>query len=116
MTSSENNLHAHNELCRNFTAYAENHANSLTISQYNKNNELINVYGSANEAGRQLNISFSNIAKCARNERKYAGGFIWKYEGKNSTMESETKYINRNDRKYQERFFIPPLTKANIKS
>jgi len=106
-TQSENMIHSHNELERDFTAYGENHSNSSSVSQYNKNNELIDVYGSVNEAGRQLKISFSNIAKCARGERNTAGGFIWKYENKSPTVDSEIKYIPKIDKKYSEKFFIP---------
>jgi hypothetical protein len=106
-TSSENNTHSHRELERKFTAYGEHHNNSLTISQYNKKNELVDVYGSVNEAGRQLKICFSNIAKCARGERKYSGGYIWKYENKLPTKKSEIIYISKDDKNYSERFFIP---------
>ena len=108
-TSSENNLHAHNELERKFTAYAENHTNSITVSQYTKNNVLIDVYGSVNEAGRQLKISFSNIAKCACNERKTAGGFIWRYDNKEQTIKSIIKHISIKNKNYSDRFFIPPI-------
>lgn len=109
VTPSENNQHAHNELIRNFTAYGENHANSSTISQYGMDNKLINVYGSVNEAGRQLNIQFTNIAKCARGERKTAGGFIWKYENNIPTINSKIKHITKANKKYSERFFIPDI-------
>lgn len=106
-SQSENMIHSHNELECNFTAYGENHANSMSVSQYNKNNELINVYGSVNEAGRQLKIEFTNIAKCARGERKFAGGFIWKYENKSPTIKSKIEFIPKRERNYSDRFFIP---------
>ncbi len=109
VTSSENNLHAHDKLERNFTAYGENHANSITVSQYTKNNKLIDVYGSVNEAGRQLKISFTNIAKCARGERKTAGGFIWRYDNEEPTIKSIIKHIPVEDKNYSKRFFIPEI-------
>lgn len=92
-TNSENVQHSHDNLDRSFTAYGENHGNSKTVSQYSKDGKLINVYGSVNEAGRQLNIQFTNIAKCARGERKTAGTFVWKYENLVPTIESEIKHI-----------------------
>jgi hypothetical protein len=106
-TQSENVEHSHNNLDREYSAYGENHSNSKSISQYDKNGELIDVYGSVNEAGRQLNIPFTNIAKCARGERKSAGGFIWKYENKPTTKFSKTKHIKKDEKDYSERFFIP---------
>jgi sulfur relay (sulfurtransferase) DsrF/TusC family protein len=104
-TSSENIWHSHNVLYRDFSAYGENHKNSMTVSQYDINNNLINIYGSVNEAGRQLNISFSNIAKCARGERKIAGGFIWKYENLKVTINTKISHIEYKD--YVKNFFIP---------
>ena len=68
-THSENIKHSHEVLDREYQAYGENNANSLTVSQYDKKGRLWGVYGSVNEAARQNDISFSNIAKCARGER-----------------------------------------------
>ena len=79
-TNSENVKHSHNELDREYTAYGENHNNSKTVSKYTKDDIYLDTYGSVNEAGRQENISFTNIAKNARGKRKSAGGFIWKYD------------------------------------
>jgi len=111
MTQSENITHSHNELEREFTAYGENHNNSMSISQYTKKGVLINVYGSVNEAGRQLSIDFSNIAKCGRGERKSVGGFIWKYENKNPTIKSVVEHISKDGKNYSDRFFIPDTFK-----
>ena len=106
-TQSENIKHSHHELVRDYSAYGENHGNSKSISQYDKSDNFINTYGSVNEAGRQLKIFFGNIAKCARGERKYAGGFIWKYENKEITAKSEVSHILKTDDDYSKRFFIP---------
>lgn len=108
-SQSENIKHSHNELEREFTAYAENHANSETVSQYNKNGELIDVYGSVNEAARQLGIDYSNIAKGARGERKTVGGFIWKYENLEPTIRPKITHIDKKDKNYSDRFFIPEV-------
>lgn len=108
VTQSENVEHSHNKLNREYSAYGENHLNSKSISQYNKNGELIDVYGSVNEAGRQLKIPFTNIAKCARGERKCAGGFVWKYENKPITKPSKIEHIKKEDKDYTKHFFIPP--------
>lgn len=106
-TGSENVFHSHNELNRDYSAYGENHGNSFNISQYDKSGNYINTYGSVNEAGRQLKIEFTNIAKCARNERKTAGGFIWKYDNKKTTIKSEIAHIK--DKDYTKNFFIPEI-------
>lgn len=111
VTQSENTKHSHKELNRKYTAYGENHSNSKSVSQYDKFGSLINVFGSTNEAGRQLKIPFTNIAKCARGERKSAGGFIWKYENKEITIKSKIKHIPKHTKDYTQRFFIPPTFK-----
>jgi hypothetical protein len=106
--NSENVYHSHNFIGREYTAYGENHSNSKSVSQYNKDGMLIDVYGSINEAGRQLKIQFTNIAKCARGERKIAGGFIWKYENKKPTVNSSVEHIPKEEKDYTKKFFIPP--------
>jgi hypothetical protein len=85
VNNSENVKHSHDKLNRNFSAYGSNHNNSLSVTQYDLNGLELETFGSVNEAGRQLNIDFSNIAKSATGKRKSAGGFIWKYENKNIT-------------------------------
>ena len=108
VTQSKNIEHSHNVIGREYTCYGENHLNSKTISQYNKYGNLIDVYGSVNEAGRQLNIQFTNIAKCARGERKTSGGFIWKYENKDVTVNNIIKHTPKEEKDYTKNFFIPP--------
>ena len=106
-TASENVQHAHDNLERNYTAFGENHANSKTVSQYSKEGELVNVWGGVNEAGRVLGIQFTNIAKCARGERPYAGKFIWKYENMLPTVVCTVPHVDKKYRNYASRFFIP---------
>ena len=40
----------------------------------------IAVYESVSEASVLTGVNKSSIAKCCRNERKSAGGFLWKFE------------------------------------
>lgn len=54
--------------------------NKKTIYQYDINNNLINQYNSATEAGKALNKSGNSIADCAAGRQKTAYGFIWKYK------------------------------------
>jgi len=105
-TNSENVKHSYDFLERNFTAYGENHKNSKIISQYDKENQLLNVFGSVNEAGRQLGINFSNIAKAGRGERNSAGGFIWRYEDLEPTINCEVEHIKLTDEDFINKFEI----------
>jgi len=86
VTGSENIKHSHDNLKRSFTAYGSNHSNSKSVTQYSMDGFELNTYGSTSEAGRQLGIPYTNIAKCARGERTSAGDFIWKYEDKKPTI------------------------------
>lgn len=57
---------------------------SKTVAQYTKDGDLIKVWQSTNEAGRQLGLSHGNISLVALGYRKTCGGFVWKYvENKN---------------------------------
>jgi group I intron endonuclease len=51
-----------------------------SIKQYNLENQLINEYQSAQEAGRCLGKSGNQIADCASGRQKTAYGFTWKYK------------------------------------
>jgi hypothetical protein len=53
--------------------------NKKIIYQYDTNNNLINQYDSAAEAGKVLNKSGNSIADCAAGRQKTAYGFIWRY-------------------------------------
>jgi group I intron endonuclease len=50
------------------------------ILQYDFQNNILNEYQSAQEAGRCLNKSGNSIADCASNRQKTAYGFKWKYK------------------------------------
>lgn len=54
-----------------------NHPRSMKVNQYDLNNNFIKTWDSITEASKSLKIK--NIIKCCKNERKKAGGFIWKY-------------------------------------
>jgi hypothetical protein len=54
--------------------------NKKTIYQYDNNNNLINQYDSATEAGKALNKSGNSIADCAAGRQKTAYGFTWRYK------------------------------------
>lgn len=53
---------------------------SKSVLQLDKQLNLINKFSSISEAERQTGIPNTNIVKCCKEERKTAGGFIWKYE------------------------------------
>jgi group I intron endonuclease len=51
-----------------------------TILQYDLQNNLLNEFQSAQEAGRCIRKSGNQIADCAAGRQKTAYGFIWKYK------------------------------------
>lgn len=66
---------------------------SKLIGQYDKNTlELIKIYPSATEAGRQIgnNGASAHIIKCANGDRKSAYGYIWKYIERKEEKENDT--------------------------
>lgn len=56
-------------------------ARAKRVAQLNHNGEIIRIFNSLNEAGRELNIISQNIGKVCKGLRKEAGGFGWKYVG-----------------------------------
>ena len=52
------------------------------INQYTKYGEFICEWNSLTEIENTLFICLSNIIKCCKGERNFAGGFIWKYKEK----------------------------------
>jgi hypothetical protein len=52
-----------------------------SVEQYDKNNNFIKLFKSISEAHRKTNVALSDIHRCCNNERKTAGGYVWKYGG-----------------------------------
>ena len=46
---------------------------------YLRDNNFISCYESITDASKATNVIKQNIVDCAKNRRKTAGGFIWKY-------------------------------------
>ena len=53
---------------------------SKKIGQYDKEDNLIKIYNSASEAGKDNNIDPSSIIKVCKGKRKTTGGYKWRYE------------------------------------
>lgn len=52
---------------------------SKSVDRFDMDMNYVDSFDSTSDAERELNIDKSSIAKCARGERKSAGGFIWMY-------------------------------------
>lgn len=57
-----------------------------SISQYDKSNNFVKKFKSISEASRELKINLGNIASNCRQERKTAGGFIFKFNQVNKKV------------------------------
>jgi len=57
----------------------------LSVIQHDKNNNIINEFGSILNASNITGVGYMSIRRCCRNERKSAGGFIWKYKNVTNT-------------------------------
>ena len=72
-TASENNQHA-------FYTGLNIPYNKLQIIQISLSGDIINYYNSIRDAERITGVQNQNITKCCKNQRKTAGGFIWRYK------------------------------------
>jgi hypothetical protein len=72
VTNGENTKHAYNNNLKQPTG--------LAVIQYDKNNNMIDEFGSILNASKITGVGHMSIRKCCNNERKSAGGFIWKYK------------------------------------
>lgn len=54
-------------------------ANARSVSQYDKDWNLIKVYRSVSEAARAVNSFCTGITKCCQGKAKHAAGYYWKY-------------------------------------
>jgi hypothetical protein len=77
VTSSENTKHAYDNKLKL--------AVGLSVIQHDKNNNIINEFGSILNASNITGVGYMSIRRCCRNERKSAGGFIWKYKNVTNT-------------------------------
>ena len=53
------------------------------VLQFDKNGNLIKEFNGVREAGRVTNIdhrSIQSVASGSNPQRKYAGGFVWRYK------------------------------------
>lgn len=55
------------------------------VAQYSLSRELICIFKSIKEASLKTGIYYNGIARCCREERNKAGGFIWKYYDENES-------------------------------
>lgn len=49
------------------------------VIQYNKSNEVLNIWDSLTEASKNVKISISEISRCCNNKKEYAGGYKWNF-------------------------------------
>lgn len=52
----------------------------LPVLQYDKEDNFVKEWKSATDASKALNIIRNNIVKCLKNQRNFAGNFVWKYK------------------------------------
>lgn len=54
--------------------------NNKKILQYDKNNNLINIWDNISQIYKKTKICYKCIENCCKGFQKTSGGFIWKYE------------------------------------
>jgi hypothetical protein len=77
-TAKGNIKHAYNNNLKHGIKGSKNIL-SKTIAQYDKDNNLINIFGSIREAERMTNIKNQSIVRNLKGKSKTSGGFIWRY-------------------------------------
>ena len=53
---------------------------SKKVYQIDINNNLLTEFTSLSKASKSTKIDISSIVKCCKNQRKSAGGFVWRYK------------------------------------
>lgn len=86
---SEETIRKFRESRKGKAVSTDNH-NARKISQYDKQGNLVKIWGCMKDASRDLEIDYRNIYRCCKGERKTAGGFIWRYYEDELTEE----YVN----------------------
>ena len=59
--------------------YSNRQGGKKKVYQYNDDNNLINIFESAAQAGRELDIDSSAIIKVCKGKLKHCGGYKWSY-------------------------------------
>lgn len=67
--------------------YANRCSKSKEVSQYSRDGDFIKSWYCASDASRELNIRVSHIRECCLNQRKSAGGYIWRNKNEPLTKE-----------------------------
>ena len=69
------------------TAYSNDKRNKATrkarckkVFQFDKDYNLIEIYDSVKDAGRQTGVNKSDISLCCTHKQNSAGGYFWLYE------------------------------------
>ena len=60
------------------------------VCQYSLDGELIKIWDGVNIASRELNIIQQNITRSCKNEKRTAGGYIWRYLQKGGDIGGKT--------------------------
>ena len=77
-TCKENIRHAvNNNLIK--PVKGKNHYLAKKVGKFDENNNLINIYETITEAGKQNKILKTSIVNCLKGKSKTSGGYIWKY-------------------------------------
>lgn len=77
-TCKENIEHAvNNKLIKPIKG--KEHYMAKKVGKYDKNNNLINIYETIVEAGKQNRMLDTSIINCLKGKTKTSGGYIWKY-------------------------------------
>lgn len=70
------------------------------IAQYNTKGEFVKVWDCISDAGRELGIDVSSIAKCCKGQYLKSGEFIWKYlEDELTKEEVALRNTNKRDKR-----------------
>lgn len=66
--------------------FGKDHNTSKPIEQYTLDGELVSTYYGQREAERMTGINHDYIGQVARNVRKEAGGFIWRFKRRRKVL------------------------------
>lgn len=69
----------------------EKHHNAKPVYQYSLKGDFIKKWSCAREAAKELNIGWSKINACARNNRQQAYSFLWFYAYQGDKIEIDEK-------------------------